>query len=88
VLIAHVGLRPQHQATNRTTHVIDGQPMPRPAQLRVEQLEGDPGYYLFYCTAEGEELSDTWHDTVEGAFSQAEWEFGVRADEWTRVTTG
>jgi len=62
--------------------------MPHPAQLRVVQYSGDDGFYLLYCTAAGEELTDTYHDTLESAFAQADWEFGVSAAEWTIVTTG
>jgi hypothetical protein len=88
MLVAHLSLTAQHKPTTRTTHVVEGRLMPMPARLRVEQLEGDPGFYLLYCTAEGDELSDTYHETIEAAFGQAEWEFGVRPDEWTRVTVG
>ena len=62
--------------------------MPRPKQLRIEQLDGDDGFYLFYCGADGHELSDTYHETIEAAFDQAQWEFGIEAHEWTHVTVG
>jgi hypothetical protein len=88
LLVAHLSLTTQHEPTNRTVHVVEGRSMSTPAQLRVEQLEGDPGFYLLYCTAEGAELSDTYHETIEAAFDQAAWEFGVRPDEWTRVSAG
>jgi hypothetical protein len=62
--------------------------MPRPAQLRIVQFANDPGFYLLYCTTGGEELTDTYHDTLDAAFGQAEWEFGVKRPEWKIVTTG
>jgi hypothetical protein len=62
--------------------------MPRPAQLRVVRLAPDDGFYLLYCDADGRELTDTHHDSLESAFAQAEWEFGVKRAEWHLVTTG
>lgn len=29
--------------------------------------------------------TDTWHETLEDAFHQAEWEFGVERSQWTEV---
>jgi hypothetical protein len=43
---------------------------------------GDPGYYLFYCDDSGVEFTDTYHDSLDQALSQAEWEFRTKADEW------
>ena len=84
-LKAHITLGPAHRATGRTRHVVYGAAMPHPAQLRVVQFPGDEGFYLLYCTAAGEEMTDTHHATLEAAFAQAAWEFNVSAAEWTLV---
>jgi hypothetical protein len=55
--------------------------------LRISQYVGDPGFYLLYLDAEGNELTDTYHETLEKAMSQAEWEFDVRPDEWGPPTS-
>ena len=57
--------------------------MPRPASLRIEECDG--GFYLQYLDADGEEMTDTWHETLDQTFEQAEWEFTVTRPKWTMV---
>jgi len=38
-----------------------------------------------YLDAEGNELTDTFHDTLDGALAQAEFEFGAKPNEWEVV---
>jgi len=52
--------------------------------LAIATYPGDAGYYLFYCDADGQELTDTWHETEDDALGQAEFEFRVQPHEWTR----
>lgn len=48
----------------------------------IAQLLPDPGYYLLYLDESGEEITDTYHDSLEKALDQAKWEFNVEPDEW------
>ena len=50
--------------------------------LEVAQIGDDPGFYLLYRDSAGEPLTDTYHDSLDQAFSQAEFEFEVRPEEW------
>ena len=77
-----VRLGPEHAPTGRTVHRHGDSAIPAPVLLKIVQYEADSGYYLFYCDAEGEVLTDTYHDTVELAMGQAEWEFSVTRDQW------
>jgi hypothetical protein len=61
--------------------------MPPPSELRIVSYPDDNGYYLFYCDGNGVEMTDTYHESIERALSQAEWEFEVKPDEWEVVTT-
>lgn len=81
-LLRRVRLDPSHQPTGRTRHYLGEEELPPPVELRIVQYPGDSGYYLFYCDDSGTELTDTYHDSLEEAFDQAEWEFQVRPDEW------
>lgn len=47
-----------------------------------DQPNPDDGIYLFTVTADGGTVSDTWHETVDDAFDQAEDEFSVGRNEW------
>lgn len=51
--------------------------MPAPAALRISQYQGDAGFYLLYLDLDGEEITDTYHMTLQDAFEQANWEFGA-----------
>ena len=53
-----------------------------PTELHIVQYEFDAGYYLFYCDESGTEITDTYHESLEKAMAQAEWEFGTKNDEW------
>jgi hypothetical protein len=81
-LIRRIRLGAAHRPTGRTRHFVHGELAPVPVELRIVQYEGDPGYYLLYCDESGTEFTDTYHGSLEGAMSQAEWEFGTKADEW------
>ncbi len=81
-LLRCVQLGGQHQPTGRTRHYRGGSRLPAPAQLQIVQYPDDPGYYLLYLDEFGEELTDTYHDTLEEALHQAEWEFRVKLEEW------
>lgn len=45
----------------------------------------DKGFYLFSLDENGNELADTWHETVDDAFAQAEYQFGLNPADWTAV---
>jgi hypothetical protein len=62
--------------------------LPTPSSLAIASYPGEDGYYLFYLDPSGEELTDTFHDSVDAAMQQAEWEFGVRPEEWQRDHEG
>lgn len=87
-VIAEVTLLDRHQPTGVTRHFYgwaDGSrtPVPRPVSLQLACYPGDePRVYLFYCDAEGDEMTDTLHDSLDEALAQAQAEFGVQPNEW------
>ena len=60
-------------------------PQPPPAALTIVQLHPPDGFYLLYLDAAGEEMNDTFHDTLDDAMHHAEFALGVRPDVWTVV---
>ena len=79
----HLDLGPEHTATGNTRHTVGGEPMPLPASLEIVDREGE-GFYLLYLDASGEEMTDTWHQTLDDAKHQAEFEFNVRPGDWPK----
>src|SRR5262245_54841164 len=45
------------------------------AALAIYQYDGDGCCYLFYCDTEWNVLTDTWHESLEAAVKQAEFEY-------------
>lgn len=63
----------------RTIHRTPMGILPKPVALSIVQYENDPGFYL---DETGQEQTDTYHDTLDSAFEQAEFEFGISKEEW------
>jgi hypothetical protein len=53
-----------------------------PHSLEIIQFKSDIDYYLIYKDEFDEELTDTYHETLESALKQAEWEFGIKLEDW------
>jgi hypothetical protein len=52
------------------------------AGLAICQYSGDSAYYLFGCDEEWRPITDTWHQTVEQAKEQAEFEYEGVTRTW------
>jgi hypothetical protein len=82
MVLQEIELTAQHRPTGNTRHFRDGATLGPPAKLRIVRFADDPGFYLLYLDADGNELTDTWHEALDLAQRQAEFEFGVHKDEW------
>jgi len=69
-------------------HVIFDQrgkrPFPPFVALEIVGVPGRDGCYFFHICVDGQ-IADTWHGTVAEAVEEAEYEFGVKPDEWTTI---
>lgn len=79
-----VRLTTKHVSTGKTQHFVGGELMSRPEMLKTVQYPGDSGYDRSYCNEEGVEATDTWHETVDKAMDQADWEFQMKPEDWTK----
>ena len=84
-VLRRVTLEPRHAPTGFTTHRRGGDVLPSPTALSIVQFGGDDGFYLLYLDASGSEMTDTWHQSLEGAVRQAQSEFGVASEDWRIV---
>jgi hypothetical protein len=94
IIHRRITLRAQHVPTGKTRHtqgsvtpegVISGIDLQTPSELMIAQIPPDYGYYLLYLDNQGNEITDTYHDTLEQALEQAKWEFQVEPIEWETV---
>jgi hypothetical protein len=82
-VVAHARLDARQRPTGNAYHHANGA-VPGPAAgLAICRLE-EGGFYLFGCDAEWNPVTDTWHETLDDALHQAEFEYeGVGATwEW------
>ncbi|MDO4907238.1 hypothetical protein [Neisseria sp.] len=71
---------------NKVVHSNEYGILPSPKFLSIVQYDGDSGFYLIHLDADLNEQSDTYHETLESAFEQAEFEFNVQPSEWQKVS--
>lgn len=62
-------------ATGKTRHTVNGTVVGSFAALALAQYDDDSGIYLFYCDKDWNVVTDTYHDDIDGAVAQAEFEF-------------
>lgn len=88
IAIKRAALNEGHLRPGRTKHTLidskGAREFPSFTSLAICQYPGDSGYYLMHL-CEGSEGTDTWHENLDDALHQAEWEFGVREDEWVET---
>ena len=84
-LIAYLVITEDHKRTGNTEHIVDGLPTEDFYGLAICKYKDDPGYYLFYCDASWETITDTYHDTVEDAKDQAAFEYSDTEKDWVHV---
>ena len=81
----YIKLAGKYEATGNTRHYAGNVLLPMPAELRIMQYTGASGFYLLYFDETGKEQTDTFHDTLQQAFHQAEFEFGVKENDWIKL---
>ena len=52
--------------------------------LEICSASSSGGFYVMYESETGHG-TDTWHQTLDDAFHQAEWEFGIAREEWKKT---
>jgi hypothetical protein len=84
-ILRRVVLGTMHEPTGKTRHFHGDRELPAAKVLQIVRYDEEEGFYLLRLDAAGKELTDTWHDSLEDAFAQAEWEYRLKADEWETV---
>jgi hypothetical protein len=66
------------QPTGKTRHVVGGVEVKEFGALAIVSYEAGPRcVYLFYCDRSWNVITDTWHEDVDAAIHQANFEFGL-----------
>ena len=74
-------------------HICDGElivsdSMPLPDRVEIEYDPDSGGYFIYRYTRSGEFCGDTWDESLEAAFKQANDEYGLSATDFLIVHDG
>ncbi|MBL9085292.1 MAG: hypothetical protein JNK76_26035 [Planctomycetales bacterium] len=72
----------RHRHTGNCRHNVRGELQGPAAGVAICRYAGDSGYYLFGCDETWATITDTYHDTLEEAQRQAEFEYEGVAGTW------
>lgn len=73
----------RHQTTGSCHHTLDGETKSPYLGVAIGQRAGDPMVYLYYCDAEWNPITDTYHASVGRAKEEAEREFTGVSKTWS-----
>ena len=76
----------RHQATENCKQIIDNKEMRKAEWASICQYENDDGYYLFYGYSQNQ-MSDTYHSSLDEAKDQAEFEYLGVSNTWLEAAT-
>ena len=83
--VKFIKLKEKHKATNKVQHFSDGNQIVDFKELRIVTYENDPGYLIIYFDSRGQEVSDTYHESLQQALDYARWEFNIEPLEWEDI---
>jgi hypothetical protein len=79
-LICYTPIDSRHRHTGNCRQIVSRVLQSPAAGLAICQYDNEPCYYLFGCDENWQTKTDTWHQTLEDAKDQAEFEYeGVSA---------
>lgn len=86
-VLAFTAIDSRHVATGRTRHLIGGALAPSPSGLAICRYDDDNGFYLFGCDHTWTAVTDTWHESIDDAKAQAEFEHTGTMGTWIHCDT-
>jgi hypothetical protein len=81
-VVCYTPIDSRHVKTGNTTHIVASEEAESPKGLAICQYEGDNAYYLFGCNEAWQSYTDTWHESLEDAKEQAEFEYTGTSTTW------
>ncbi len=81
-VICYTHIDARHTPTGNTKQIVNGELLGPAAGLAICQYEGEECFYLFGCDAQWNSQSDTWHQEIEDAKEQAEFEYQGSLRTW------
>jgi hypothetical protein len=85
-VICYTPIDQRHQFTGACKQIVHGAVMGPMAGLAIGQYADHKAFYLFGCDSDWQCVTDTWHQTLEEAQQQAEFEYAGVNKTWTFST--
>lgn len=83
-VIFYTAIDKRHSFTNATKQIVRGKLIKEISGLAICKYENESAYYLFGCNENWESITDTWHEEIEDAINQAEFEYKGTQDTWLK----
>ncbi len=74
----------RHRHTGNCSQIVAGEVQGPAAGLAICRYDGEVGFYLFGCDDRWRSVTDTWHQSIDEAIAQAEFEYEGTAATWQR----
>jgi hypothetical protein len=85
IVICYTPIDDRHRHTGNCHQIVAGVLQGAVAGLAICQYEGEDSFYLFGCDEKWQSVTDTWHETLEDAKRQAEFEYEGVSATWVSV---
>ncbi len=83
-VICYSPIDERHRFTRNTRQIVNGELMGAMSGLAICRA-AESEFYLFSCDSDWNTVTDTWHESVEDAKKQAEFEYEGVGKTWINV---
>jgi hypothetical protein len=81
-VLYYTSIDSRHRATGNCKQIVAGVLQGPASGLAICQYEGEDCFYLFGCDSDWNPVTDTWHQSIEDAKAQAEFEYEGVSGTW------
>lgn len=81
-LVCYSPIDERHRFTGACKQVVRGETMGAMASLMICYHESEQAFYLFGCDEDWQVVTDSWHQTLDDAKHQAEFEYEGISKTW------
>lgn len=81
-VICYTSIDSRHRFTGKTKQIVRGELMGAMSGLAICQPDKTDAVYLFGCDTDWNVVTDTWHQSLDEAKEQAEYEYEGVTQTW------
>ena len=81
-MICYSPVDERHRFTGSCKQIVAGQLMGAMAGLAICQYDDEDAFFLFGCDSDWQTITDSWHQTLDDAKNQAEFEYEGIGKTW------